>query len=92
NYQHVDTDNLVESWRKTFKSEYLQRERNVRADYLIYLLQGTVEIGFRVPYLVNVKGMNPVTLDRYLKMRKARALEIVLNDARQMIKMIHDSK
>ncbi|KAF9176333.1 hypothetical protein BGZ49_006386, partial [Haplosporangium sp. Z 27] len=53
---------------------------------------GTVEVGFRVAYLVNIKGMTPVTLDGYLKIRKAKALKIGLVDARQMVKMIDDSK
>ncbi|KAF9099680.1 hypothetical protein BGX27_000541 [Mortierella sp. AM989] len=74
NYQHIDTNNLIESWHKTLRHQFLGRERNVRPDYLIYLLQGAVEIGFRVSYLVTVKGAAPVTLDGYLKKRKAKAL------------------
>ncbi|KAF9342095.1 hypothetical protein BGX26_008378, partial [Mortierella sp. AD094] len=69
-YQHVDTNNLLESWHKTLKKNYLGKERNVRADYLLYTLQGPVNIDTRIEYIKINQGILPTPLSEYDRKRK----------------------
>ncbi|KAG0354803.1 hypothetical protein BGZ54_001477, partial [Gamsiella multidivaricata] len=85
NYQHVDTNNLVESWHKTPKKVHLGNERNVCADYLIFLLYNIIKTDFRVTYLKTRKGLLPVELSAYDKMKKAKAMNLELSLAKDMI-------
>ncbi|KAI8357387.1 hypothetical protein B0O80DRAFT_496160 [Mortierella sp. GBAus27b] len=85
NYQHIDTNNLVESWHKTLKRHHLGKERNLRADFVVYLLQGAVDRDFRMTYLKINRGVQPLRLSQYDKKRKGRAMELSLDIARIMI-------
>ncbi|KAI7826598.1 hypothetical protein BC939DRAFT_491767 [Gamsiella multidivaricata] len=60
--QEVTTNNWVESWHKTLKQKHLGHERNVRADYLVYLLEGAVDADFRVEYFKIKNGLAPPPL------------------------------
>ncbi|KAF9905597.1 hypothetical protein BX616_000973 [Lobosporangium transversale] len=48
NYQHVDTKGLVEGWRSVLKRYRLDRERSLRADCAIYMLQKAFSTEFNV--------------------------------------------
>ncbi|KAG0195584.1 hypothetical protein BGX28_001060, partial [Mortierella sp. GBA30] len=77
-YQHVDTNNLVESWHKTLKKVHLGNKRNVRTDYLIYLLFRITNTDFRLTHFKIKSGLQPAPLSAYDKARKAKAM--CLND------------
>lgn len=81
----MDTNNLVESWHRTLKTHHLGKERNLRADYVVYLLQGAVEVDFRMTYLKINRGIQPLQISQYDKKRKARAMALSLEDARHKI-------
>ncbi|KAF8944945.1 hypothetical protein BGZ46_006144, partial [Entomortierella lignicola] len=72
-YQHNDTNNLVESWHKTLKSQYLGSERNLRPDDLLHLLQGVVNIDFRTIYYKRLNNMIAHKLSSYDMKEKAKA-------------------
>ncbi|KAI8597229.1 hypothetical protein EDD21DRAFT_385987 [Dissophora ornata] len=84
-YQHVDTNNLIESWHKTLKKHHLGSERNVRADFLIYLLQGVTNTDFRVTYYKIRQGLQPLQLSEYDRKRRAKAMALDFDTARNMI-------
>ncbi|KAK3836266.1 MAG: hypothetical protein J3R72DRAFT_450473 [Linnemannia gamsii] len=46
-YQHINTNNLVESWHATLKRQHMEHIRDMRGDDLIHLLTGVVDIDFR---------------------------------------------
>ena len=85
NYQHMDTNNMIESWHKTLKRNHLRNERNVRADYLIYLLQGAVNKDFRIAYYKIKHGIEPLTLSAYDKQRQAKAMALTIEVASQLV-------
>lgn len=77
----------MESWHKTLKRHHLGKERNLRADFVVYLLQGTVDRDFRVTYLKVKQGIQPMRLSHYDKKRKARAMALSDEDARDKVIM-----
>ena len=85
NYQHNDTNNLVESWHKTLKSQYLRSERNLRPDDLVHLLQGVVDIDFRTLYFKRLNNMIPHKLSSYNIKEKAKTDAIDLDIAKTMV-------
>ena len=60
---------------------HLRQERNVRADYLIYLLQGAVDLDFRVSYYKIANGYERIPLSAADKERRKRAEEVPFDDA-----------
>ncbi|KAG0272366.1 hypothetical protein BGZ97_010990, partial [Linnemannia gamsii] len=60
NYQHTNTNNLVESWHKTLKRQHLGYERDLRADDLVCLLQGVVDVDFRTTHFKITHGLQPL--------------------------------
>ncbi|KAF9934067.1 hypothetical protein BGZ67_004024 [Mortierella alpina] len=84
-YQHIDTNNLVESWHKTLKQHHLGNERNVRTDYLMYVLLGVVDQDFRVTYFKIKNGIQPLALSENDKKRKAKAMELTVERALELI-------
>lgn len=76
---------MVESWHKTFKRQYLGFRRDLRADDLIFLLQGTVDIDFRTTYYKISRGLQPITLSKTAKARKAKAMIIPFIHAKDMV-------
>ncbi|KAF9344663.1 hypothetical protein BGX26_004058 [Mortierella sp. AD094] len=92
-HQQINTNNLVESWHKTLKEQHLRKERNLRPDDLIYLLQGVVDVDFRTTYLRIVNDMQDVKLLEHDHKRKSKAMVISFNDAQNMVTaMIEDQK
>ncbi|KAF9079089.1 hypothetical protein BGX23_005099, partial [Mortierella sp. AD031] len=84
NYQHTNTNNLVESWHKTLKRQHLGYERDLRGDDLICLLQGVVDIDFRTSHFKIVNGLQPMPLSEYDKSIKAKAMALSFDDAKVM--------
>ncbi|KAI8601364.1 hypothetical protein EDD21DRAFT_374660 [Dissophora ornata] len=84
-YQHVDTNNLIESWRNTLKKRHLGSERNVRADFLIYLLQEVTNTDFRIAYYKIRQGLQPLQLSEYDRERRAKAMALDFDTARNMV-------
>lgn len=80
----MNTNNLLESWFRTLKEYHLSR-RKVRADLIIYLLQGPIESDSRVQYVKVKQGIQPVQLSQYDKVRKERAMQLNLEEARNMV-------
>ena len=83
----------MESWHKTLKKVHLGHERNVRADYLIYLLHNIVNTDFRVTYLKIKTGLLSVELSTYDKTRKAKAMRLEHSLAKDMVtEQMNESK
>lgn len=57
----------------------------MRADYLIYLLQGAMNQDFRVTYYKIKNGFQPITLSRYDKQRKAKAMALDFDEATELV-------
>ncbi|KAF9579394.1 hypothetical protein BGW38_004359, partial [Lunasporangiospora selenospora] len=85
NNQFINTNNLVESWHKTFKRQYLGFARDLRPDDLVFLLQGVVDIDFRTTYYKITRGLQPITLSESAAARKAKAMDIPFFWARLMV-------
>lgn len=65
----------------------------MRADSVVYLLQGAVDRDFRVNYLKINRGIQPLELSQYDKKRKGRAMALSLAAARDKVaKNIDDGK
>ncbi|KAK3805237.1 MAG: hypothetical protein JOS17DRAFT_768795 [Linnemannia elongata] len=93
NNQHINTNNLVESWHKTFKSQYLGYARDLRPDDLVFLLQGSVDIDFRITYYKISRGLQPITLSESAATRKTKAMAIPFVDAKDMVdEVFHEKK
>jgi len=58
--------------------------------YVVYLLQGAVDLDFRMAYLKISRGIEPLPLSLYDKKRKARAMALSLVDARDKVSRIID--
>ncbi|KAF9983003.1 hypothetical protein BGZ79_005847, partial [Entomortierella chlamydospora] len=73
-YMDINTNNHVESWHKILKWNYLVQERNVRPDYLIYILQNAVDVDFRMIYwkIKNKIKTSLLTIDDKLRRRNAQ--------------------
>ncbi|KAF9189314.1 hypothetical protein BGZ51_009708 [Haplosporangium sp. Z 767] len=76
NHQHIDTNNLVERWHRTLKHNYMEGRRNLRADDLIYILQGVVDIQFRTEYYKATNRFDVHRLSDYEKRQKAKATAV----------------
>ena len=76
---------MLESWFETLKKHYLEDKHDLRADFIVYMLQGTIEIDFRVQRLKLKQGVQPAQLSQYDKERKARAMALDIAIARDMI-------
>jgi len=85
NYQHTNTNNLVESWHKTLKRQHLGHERDLRADDLVCLLQGVVDIDFRTSHFKVVHGLQPIPLSDYDKDIRAKAMALEFENAKNMV-------
>ncbi|KAI7821858.1 hypothetical protein BC939DRAFT_454699 [Gamsiella multidivaricata] len=85
NNQHINTNNLVESWHKTCKRQYLGYKRDLRPDDLIFLLQGTVDIDYRTSYYRISRGLQPLTLSEAALARRAKAMALPFVDAKDMV-------
>lgn len=57
----------------------------MRADYVVYLLQGPVDLDFRVTYLKISRGIQPLPSSQYDRKRKARATALSPADARNKV-------
>ncbi|KAF9079428.1 hypothetical protein BGX23_004124, partial [Mortierella sp. AD031] len=85
NYQHTNTNNLVESWHKTLKRQHLGYERDLRADDLVCLLQGVVDVDFRTIHFKITHGLQPIVLSKYDKANKAKAMALAFDVASNMV-------
>ncbi|KAF8956671.1 hypothetical protein BGZ46_002339 [Entomortierella lignicola] len=84
-YMDINTNNHVESWHKMLKWNYLVHERNVRPDYLIYILQNAVDVDFQMTYWkIKNKTRTPLlTVDD--KFRRRNAQEFSFDLAKEKI-------
>ncbi|KAF9136626.1 hypothetical protein BGX20_008006, partial [Mortierella sp. AD010] len=61
------------------------KERNVRADYLIYMLQGPVVKESQLTYHKIRQGLLPIGQSEYETIRKNKAKKPSMDEARGMI-------
>ncbi|KAK3821219.1 MAG: hypothetical protein J3Q66DRAFT_332843 [Benniella sp.] len=83
-YQHIDTNNLLECWFRTLKRYHLE-DRKLRADFVIHKLQGAIDDDFRVQYIKVKHGVQHVKLSKWEKESQARAARLDLEEARSMV-------
>jgi len=76
----------------TLKHHYLDGKRNLRADELIYILQGAVDVGFRTSHLKLAKGVVAHRLTGYDRLRKDKAEAIDFEHAMGLIGILHASE
>ena len=75
----------MDSWHKTLKSQYLGGERNLRADDLLFLLQGVVDIDFRTRYFKRINNLIPLKLSAYNMKERSIATDMNFDVALTMI-------
>lgn len=80
---------MVERWHLTLKHHYLDGKRNLRADELICILHGAVDVRFRTCHLKLVKGIVAHRLTGYDKKRKDKAEAVDIELARGLIGIAH---
>jgi hypothetical protein len=81
----INTNNLVENWHRTLKNVYLEKKKNVRADCLIYILQGPVDVDFQITRDDIISGRQRPPLSMYDKRRWREAQEIEVDRALEMV-------
>ncbi|KAF9918825.1 hypothetical protein FBU30_011265 [Linnemannia zychae] len=81
----INTNNLLESWHHTLKNVYLENKKNIRADHLIYILQGPVDVDFRNNRDDIINGYRWLPLSIYDKRRWEEAQELEINQAKKMV-------
>ncbi|KAF9923871.1 hypothetical protein FBU30_006081 [Linnemannia zychae] len=81
--QETTTNSRIESWHRTLKQKLLGHERDVRADYLLCLLQSALG-NFRVEYFKIRNGLMPPPLLKENKLRKERAAAVPTEHALSM--------
>ncbi|KAK3816503.1 MAG: hypothetical protein J3Q66DRAFT_401662 [Benniella sp.] len=91
-YQHIDTNNLLESWFKALKQHCLEGKRHLRVDHIIFILQGAIDRDFRTQYVKVKQGIQPTKPSRYDVERKSKAETLELEAARKMIRRDDESK
>ncbi|KAF9908070.1 hypothetical protein BX616_000247 [Lobosporangium transversale] len=84
-YQHVNTNNLLESWFNALETHALEGKRGLRIDLLIYKLQGPIDQDFRTQYFKVKNGIQLATLSQYDQERLARAMAVSPVEARAMV-------
>ncbi|KAI8606431.1 hypothetical protein EDD21DRAFT_410158 [Dissophora ornata] len=68
-------------------------ERNVRADILVYVLRGAMNTESRVTYYKIKSGLLPIELSQYDKRRKAKAMELDITVAKDLVgQKLNESK
>ncbi|KAF9584081.1 hypothetical protein BGW38_007631 [Lunasporangiospora selenospora] len=85
NYQHVDTNNLLESWFHTLKSHYLDGKTGYRADVVISMLQGEIERDFKAQLLKVAHGVQAVKHSEYDNEREKEAMALDVGTAKAMV-------
>ncbi|KAF9581288.1 hypothetical protein BGW38_001750 [Lunasporangiospora selenospora] len=65
NYQHVDTNNLLEFWFHTLNSNYLDGRCGHRVDVVMFMLQGEIERDFKTQLVKVDHGVQPVKQSEY---------------------------
>jgi hypothetical protein len=78
----------VETWHKTFKRHHLGSRRNLRADDLVHLLQGVVDVDFQNTLFQIKEGILAPTLSSYDMKRKKKAQELDFATASRMVKLL----
>lgn len=84
-YQHINTNNLVESWHATLKRQHMEHIRDMRGDDLIHLLTGVVDIDFRTHHFKVVHGLESIVLSEYDKAIKEKAMALPLAASKDMV-------
>ncbi|KAK3835443.1 MAG: hypothetical protein J3R72DRAFT_451572, partial [Linnemannia gamsii] len=84
-YQHINTNNLVESWHATLKRQHMEHIRDMRGDDLIHLLTG-VDTHFKV-----IHGLEPIALSEYDKAIKEKAMVLPLAASKDMIAKLDEN-
>lgn len=82
----ITTNNLLESWHKSLKKHYLRNERNVRPDYLMYMLMTEIDLDSRVTYFMIKNGLEIPKMSKSDKRRKKRADDLPEDVAEQMVR------
>ncbi|KAI7830339.1 hypothetical protein BC939DRAFT_473904 [Gamsiella multidivaricata] len=83
--QVVTTNNWIESWHARLKGDHLGRDRNLRVDRLVYLLQDRVDRGFRFAYLKTKRGFQPIPWRKGDVERKQKADKVSFDEAQRKI-------
>ncbi|KAK3819330.1 MAG: hypothetical protein J3R72DRAFT_497555, partial [Linnemannia gamsii] len=90
-YQHINTNNLVESWHATLKRQHMEHIRDMRGDDLIHLLTGVVDIDFRTHHFKVIHGLEPIALSEYDKAIKEKATVLPLAASKDMIAKLDEN-
>ncbi|KAF8923449.1 hypothetical protein BGZ58_002951, partial [Dissophora ornata] len=83
--QVVTTNNWIESWHSRLKGYRLGRDRNLRVDRLLYLLQDRVDREFRFAYLKTKRGFQPIPWRKGDEERKQKADKVSFDEAQRKI-------
>ncbi|KAG0235466.1 hypothetical protein BGW42_005252 [Actinomortierella wolfii] len=86
-FPDLNTNNLLESWHKTLKKHYLRNERNVRPDYLIWMLNTAMDIDIRVEYYSIRNGLQAPRLSMlttFIGRHRSDAQILALPEAEQV--------
>lgn len=85
-FPEINTNNLLESWHKTLKKHYLRNERNVRPDYLIWMLTTVVDVDARVEYHNITNGFQAPRMSEFdKKKRRKRAYDLSIEQIVEMV-------
>ncbi|KAF8928752.1 hypothetical protein BGZ47_001453 [Haplosporangium gracile] len=91
-YQHTNTNNLVESWHATLKRQHMENVHDMRGDDLVHLLTGVVDIDFRTHHFKVAHGLEPVVLSDNDKAIKAKAMVLSLDTFKNMVAELDQDK
>ncbi|KAF9341634.1 hypothetical protein BGX26_008631, partial [Mortierella sp. AD094] len=83
--QVVTTNNWIESWHARLKGDHLGRDRNLRVDRLVYLLQDRVDREFRFAYIKTKRGFQPIPWRKGDEERKQKADKVSFDEAQRKI-------
>ncbi|KAF9188568.1 hypothetical protein BGZ51_000509 [Haplosporangium sp. Z 767] len=67
------TDEERPNWHKSLKKHYLRNERNVRPDYLMYILITEIDLDSHATYFMIKNGLEAPKMSKADKRRKKRA-------------------
>ncbi|KAF9984145.1 hypothetical protein BGZ79_005634, partial [Entomortierella chlamydospora] len=88
NYQHINTNNLIETWHKTLKRQHLGSQRNLRPDDLVHLIQGAVDVDFQQKLYQITEGFVDPPLSTYDARRKKKSADLDFTAAELMVKLL----
>ncbi|KAL0582105.1 hypothetical protein ABG067_008213, partial [Albugo candida] len=84
------TNNLIESYHNQLKSFYIGRSRQLRVDYLIYLLSSVVIADYRLESIKSMYGVKEINLTMDEEKKKKKAFELDYDIANAMVEQIDE--